>query len=1187
MSEYMLMRLRWLIPPISLLLVLSLASLYAVLSRYPERMALHIARKAVERSGGTLRVEGFHGTLKKGLTFEKVEFRNGPVVFKARSFKMRIRTTPLIFGVFWFKELSVRHGEIFISGTSAAKEKARNPIPLWLTAYSRNTSVDLDRIEIDRGAGDPVVLENVEMRAAAAVKFGRLALNDLSTKVATSPIGRTASFNGSLALKPGTWFNCDGIFSAGDSKGKLSASYRSKKGSPVMTAQISNASIFLRDMRALAEFPDLRLDCSGKLTLTGKHLKIKTTVEEKGYGKFTADGEGEVRDGIVEGNGDVSADPFYYSLGIPQIRSDRIMVRGTFRSDFAYDTRKKKLRCVLNGKIRDSEILNIPIVSGDARMAVDGKNLSVASAFESRVIGKGSVEIEHDLESFLTSVRFSSKGTLSRSTVDALGVEIPLPKPLVFSENAIDIGDGELLFDGENVNVSIRAKDAKGGAYGVDCFFRKLDIFDLGLELRNIDPGLWGFPTPFTFRGDLGFKFTEPGATPATLAQGWFDFPKGSLGPIDTPFSILPSGTLVIPRCRVPFPGGSAEITGEISEEGGFSGEGTADLSSYDFAPEPARALLDGAVSSSFRFRGDFSGIDLEGSARSPRFVYSGLSAKDAEIKGSASIAKGALSVNARCRIESVSLSGTTAGRTEIELEGPLTEARFVFSSAMDEGREIKLGGTLGFGKEGFRSRIERGAIRTGVRNLYLSGTPEISAGDGTLSWKDVVLLSGESRLSSRGSFPLSPGKGEMEADLTLENFSIVLLPLPEDLASLRGKVDGELKVGGTAASPKLEGEVLFKNLTYPLPGSDLKIVGMAGLKFEGDTVKLDNCYFSTNEGGDADLGGRTRIVNFLPEDMDISLDARDFPVIYGKDFEALIDAGVKLTGSWAEPHVEGGVHFLKGKIQLPEAVKNPELPQSITFVNAPREDERLRKNENALLEKIRGGLLFTSKGKLWISRSDIVGELGGRVLVKFTKNGVIPEGNLSVLSGRFLLQGSKFELKDSSLYFSEGRDLYPILDIKASKEIGDYEVTVKLQGRVEKPTLSLSSIPPLEEGEILSLILFGRTSQNLNPEEHAAWGGAAAAVAFNYEATPVMRSVSKALRVDSLLVGTSESGDAQVGFSKYLSDRFVLEYQQTFGNLPETRVNLRYRINRHLSLETISSTAGKSGADLTWEQKY
>jgi autotransporter translocation and assembly factor TamB len=74
---------------------------------------------------------------------------------------------------------------------------------------------------------------------------------------------------------------------------------------------------------------------------------------------------------------------------------------------------------------------------------------------------------------------------------------------------------------------------------------------------------------------------------------------------------------------------------------------------------------------------------------------------------------------------------------------------------------------------------------------------------------------------------------------------------------------------------------------------------------------------------------------------------------------------------------------------------------------------------------------------------------------------------------------------------------------------------------------------------------------------------------------------------VDTLLLGTSASGDPQFGFSKYLNDRFVLEYQQIFGSLPESRVDLRYRINRHLSLDVISSTAGKSGADLTWEQKY
>mgnify|MGYP001766805603 FL=1 len=179
-----------------------------------------------------------------------------------------------------------------------------------------------------------------------------------------------------------------------------------------------------------------------------KPLSIGMEVEEKGYGRFSAKGEADISESHIRGKGEVSAKPFYYSLGIPQIRSDRIRINGDFRSAFEFDMKSKRLKCGLDGSIKDSEALNIPIDSGEAKAELDGDTLTIASTFTSRKTGKGSIEVSHDLATFLTSVRFSSRGTLSKSTVDALGIEIPLPNPLVFSDNIIDIGSAELLFDG-------------------------------------------------------------------------------------------------------------------------------------------------------------------------------------------------------------------------------------------------------------------------------------------------------------------------------------------------------------------------------------------------------------------------------------------------------------------------------------------------------------------------------------------------------------------------------------------------------------------------------------------------------------------------------------------------------------------------------------------------------------------
>jgi autotransporter translocation and assembly factor TamB len=125
-----------------------------------------------------------------------------------------------------------------------------------------------------------------------------------------------------------------------------------------------------------------------------------------------------------------------------------------------------------------------------------------------------------------------------------------------------------------------------------------------------------------------------------------------------------------------------------------------------------------------------------------------------------------------------------------------------------------------------------------------------------------------------------------------------------------------------------------------------------------------------------------------------------------------------------------------------------------------------------------------------------------------------------------------------------------------------------------------------MEQGDILATLLFGR-SRNLSAGENAQWGSAAAALAFQDRAGGLLESVQHRLNVDSFSLGADPLGGPQVGFSKYIGDRTVLEYYQTFGALPEGRLNLRYRINRNLSVQSESSTLGRSGVDLLWERRY
>ena len=155
---------------------------------------------------------------------------------------------------------------------------------------------------------------------------------------------------------------------------------------------------------------------------------------------------------------------------------------------------------------------------------------------------------------------------------------------------------------------------------------------------------------------------------------------------------------------------------------------------------------------------------------------------------------------------------------------------------------------------------------------------------------------------------------------------------------------------------------------------------------------------------------------------------------------------------------------------------------------------------------------------------------------------------------------------------------------MKALYQTRDTDVEVHLTGRASKPELSLTSRPPMDQADILSVLVLGHRASEMGGGDSAQYSAAAGAVTL-YGASPLVESAKEALGLDSVVVGVG--ANSQLGFSKYLGDKAILEYQQTFGALPEWWVNLRYRIDKNWSVQTGSNSKGTTGIDLFWERRY
>ena len=114
-------------------------------------------------------------------------------------------------------------------------------------------------------------------------------------------------------------------------------------------------------------------------------------------------------------------------------------------------------------------------------------------------------------------------------------------------------------------------------------------------------------------------------------------------------------------------------------------------------------------------------------------------------------------------------------------------------------------------------------------------------------------------------------------------------------------------------------------------------------------------------------------------------------------------------------------------------------------------------------------------------------------------------------------LGGHAYRLRDSLLRFAPADGLVPTLDVFGETRIGDYDVTIRISGTPDRIETAFSSVPPLGERELQSLIVTGRADDQSTQGKQSDNFAAAAA------ATDILGFAGKFVGLDSVRIGAAD----------------------------------------------------------------
>ena len=140
-----------------------------------------------------------------------------------------------------------------------------------------------------------------------------------------------------------------------------------------------------------------------------------------------------------------------------------------------------------------------------------------------------------------------------------------------------------------------------------------------------------------------------------------------------------------------------------------------------------------------------------------------------------------------------------------------------------------------------------------------------------------------------------------------------------------------------------------------------------------------------------------------------------------------------------------------------------------------------------------------------------------------------------------------------------------------------------------ERRVLALSSDPPLEQSDILSLIVFNRPVNELGSGERSSLAATAGGIATGFIAAPLGESIGKALDLDLFeITTTTDSGElgAGVTLGQQLGDRAFVKLRQQFGERSVTEFLIEYQLADFLRLQASASPEATGSANRVTQRR-
>jgi translocation and assembly module TamB len=490
-------------------------------------------------------------------------------------------------------------------------------------------------------------------------------------------------------------------------------------------------------------------------------------------------------------------------------------------------------------------------------------------------------------------------------------------------------------------------------------------------------------------------------------------------------------------------------------------------------------------------------------------------------------------------------VTGHSAVAGDLQLRGPLRRPH-----------ELEVIGSL----NDFFADVENIKVRN-------SGPISFSISNQFLKIQQFHLIGEGTDLTVGGTVRLD---GQHDLDLHAQghaNLQLIQSFDPEFTTS--GEVAVDLGVGGTIHQPTTQGRLQISNgsIAYSdLPSALSAINGSA--VFNQDRLQIESLTARVG-GGVVTFGGYATAYN-RQLNFNLTLQTQDVRLRYPPGVSSMANADLRWSGTAAASALSGDVTVTKLSVtpgfdfgaSLARSAQSSALPQT-----------------NPLLNRIRMDVHIVTTPELQMQTAVVRLSGDADLHLQGTLAKPVLLGRADVSEGEVYFNGTKYRMERGDVVFVNPVTTTPVLDLQASTHVRDYDITVNLNGGLDKLNLTYHSEPPLPVADIINLLALGQTQQQSAQLQQSGQSpfaqqasSAILAEALNSAISNRARSLFgiSHIRVDPQGLNTETSPTTSapaVTIEQQVKDNLTLTYTTNVSQTSQQIIQAEYNLTRNVSI--------------------